>query len=412
MSAPAVRAGQDPPEVVADARPHGLTFSARSDEEADRQAHHAGRGSHRGGLAASGRRRGPGDRIRSRPGHATRADARRPRPRALVRADLRRRAGELRKLRRPGRDNANGSPLASASPPATAYGPTQFHTAYGLPTTASGTPTSRSSTPTTTRTSPAISPPTTRLRPREPRALPGASPWFRKVNESGGRAPRRRTRAGRWRSRSTSRRPRDLPELQRHPRRGQLELVLRPRAAENEAVALDATVISNSWGGGEFSGETHTQPLLQPPGRRRSSSPPATAATGSTSRRLAGCDRGRRNVPEPRGELELRERDRLVRRRLRLLAIEPKPSWQQTPAVPSGRSPTSRPTPTRTPGPRSTTPTRLRPAAGSRWAARACRRRSSGRLHAGRGAGRELRLDALSQSGCAARRHVRKRRRL
>ena len=37
--------------------------------------------------------------------------------------------------------DANGDPLASSSPPATAYGPAQFHGAYNLPTTSAAAPT-------------------------------------------------------------------------------------------------------------------------------------------------------------------------------------------------------------------------------------------------------------------------------
>lgn len=162
--------------------------------------------------------------------------------------------------------NANGTPLASTSPPATAYGPTQFHTAYGLPTTAS----TSSGTPTIAIVDAYDDPDIAgdlstydaQYGLANPSTYPGSSPWFRKVNESGGTSLPAANSG--WSLEISL----DVETAHEICQNCNILLVEANSssfadlgAAENEAVALGATVISNSWGGGESSAETQYDSL-------------------------------------------------------------------------------------------------------------------------------------------------------
>ena len=153
--------------------------------------------------------------------------------------------------------DASGTPLASSSPPAGAYGPVQFHTAYSLPTASA-----------------AAAPPTIAIvdayDDQNAEAdlgtfssfygLPActtANGCFRKVNQSGGTsypAPN----SG-WALEISL----DIETAHEICENCSILLVEASSsslanlgAAENEAAKLGANAISNSWGGGESSAET------------------------------------------------------------------------------------------------------------------------------------------------------------
>ena len=162
--------------------------------------------------------------------------------------------------------NAAGTPLASGSPPASAYGPTQFHTAYGLPTTAS----TSSGTPTIAivdayddpNIAGDLSVYDAQYGLANPSTYPGTSPWFRKVNEFGGTSLPAANSG--WSLEISL----DVETAHEICQNCNILLVEASSssfadlgAAENEAVALGAGVISNSWAGGEFSSETQYDSL-------------------------------------------------------------------------------------------------------------------------------------------------------
>ncbi len=276
--------------------------------------------------------------------------------------------------------SSSGTPLAGTTPPAAALGPVAVPLGVQPSDHRAGRARrSRSSTPTTIRTSR----PT--WRQRQYYGLPAVHHGQRLLpqGERNGRHHlpadgRRLVARDRPRRRDGTR---DLPELQDPARRGpDARQTPDLGAAENEAVALGANVISNSWLSRRvLERDRGRDGVLPPPGRR--------------DHRVDGRQRLRRRVPggvalrhgrrrhDPHAQLERRvpQRVRLERHRLRLFEVASRsPPGRPTPAARGEPTPTCRPTPIRTPAPRSSTRFRTadRPA-GSRSAARASRRRSS-----------------------------------
>jgi hypothetical protein len=149
----------------------------------------------------------------------------------------------------------DGVPLASASPPASALGPADFHTAYSLPTTAlSGTP--------TIAIVDAFDDPNVEADLAvydQQYGLPActtANGCFRKVDQNGGTSFSPNTS---WHLEIAL----DVETAHEICQNCKILLVEANSnmftdldAAENEAAALGANVISNSYGGGEYSLET------------------------------------------------------------------------------------------------------------------------------------------------------------
>lgn len=157
--------------------------------------------------------------------------------------------------------HADGSPLASGSPPAGSYGPTQFHNGYLLPTTAPTSPSVPTIAIVDAYDDPNIASDLAAYDSQyglaDLSAYPGSSPWFRKVNQSGGTSYPA-VNSG-WSLEISL----DVETAHEICQNCNILLVEASSssyanlgAAENEAVNLGATVVSNSWGGGEFSGET------------------------------------------------------------------------------------------------------------------------------------------------------------
>lgn len=151
--------------------------------------------------------------------------------------------------------DANGNPLASSSPPAGSYGPAQFHTGYGLPTSAS---TAQTIAIVDAYNDPNIEsdlgvydsqyglPPCTT-----------ANGCFLKVDQNGGTSYPR-TNSG-WSLEIAL----DVETAHQICQNCKIVLVEASSnslanlgAAENEAAKLGANVISNSYGGSEYSSET------------------------------------------------------------------------------------------------------------------------------------------------------------
>jgi subtilase family serine protease len=154
--------------------------------------------------------------------------------------------------------DASGAPLASATPPPTAYGPAQFHGAYNLPTT--------TATPTTIAIVDAFDDPKAESDLGTYDAAFGlpacttANGCFRKVSQTGSRfLPR--SDSG-WALEISL----DVQIAHAICQNCKILLVeasspsiVNLGLAENEAVRLGATVISNSYGGGEYSNETNDE---------------------------------------------------------------------------------------------------------------------------------------------------------
>ncbi len=152
--------------------------------------------------------------------------------------------------------NSAGTPLVtSTAPPPGAYGPVQFHTAYSLPTTA---PTAQTIGIVDAYNDPNIE---ADLASYDAQyglaACTTANGCFRKVNQTGG-TTYPATDAG-WSLEIAL----DVETAREICQNCTILLVEANSssladlgAAENEAVALGANVISNSWGAGEYSGET------------------------------------------------------------------------------------------------------------------------------------------------------------
>ncbi|HUJ91221.1 MAG TPA: S53 family peptidase, partial [Gaiellaceae bacterium] len=153
--------------------------------------------------------------------------------------------------------DANGDPLASSSPPATAYGPAQFHGAYNLPTTSSA------STAPTIAIVDAYDDPNAEAdlgvydtQYKLP-ACTTANGCFRKVSQTG------TTRYPRSNSGWALEISLDIETAHQICQNCKILLVEASSssmsnlgASVNEAVKLGATVVSNSYGGGESSADT------------------------------------------------------------------------------------------------------------------------------------------------------------
>ena len=154
--------------------------------------------------------------------------------------------------------DANGNPSASSTPPAGAYGPAQLHRGYSLPTTA---PNAQTIAIVDAYNDPnAESDLATFDSYYGLPACTTANGCFRKVNQSGGTSYPQ-SNSG-WALEIAL----DVEAAHAICQNCKILLVEASSnsftnlgAAENEAVRLGATVISNSWGGSEFSGETQTE---------------------------------------------------------------------------------------------------------------------------------------------------------
>ena len=152
--------------------------------------------------------------------------------------------------------NSNGTPLASsAAPPPTAYGPAQFHTAYNLPTTASS--------PQTIAIVDAYDDPNIEADLGTFSSSYGLSPCttangcFKRVNQTGGTSYP--VANANWALEISL----DVETAHAMCQNCKILLVEATSSslanlgvAENEAVALGASVVSNSWGASEYSTET------------------------------------------------------------------------------------------------------------------------------------------------------------
>jgi subtilase family serine protease len=156
--------------------------------------------------------------------------------------------------------DARGNPRATAAP--TGYGPTQFHTAYSLPTTASSLrtiaivdayndPTIRSDLTTYSQTAGIADLPTCSTPSSQ-------TACFAKVTQSGSTSPLPKANSG-WALEIAL----DVETAHATCQNCKLLLVEANSnsfadlgAAEDRAAALGANVISNSYGGSEFSSET------------------------------------------------------------------------------------------------------------------------------------------------------------
>jgi subtilase family serine protease len=151
--------------------------------------------------------------------------------------------------------DASGTPLAGTTPPAGAYGPAQFHAGYSLPTNAS---TSQTIAIVDAYDDPNIASDLAVYSTYY--GLPSCTTTngcFRKVNQSGGTSYPSANSG--WALEISL----DVEVAHAICQNCKIVLVEASSnsfanlgAAENEAAALGANVISNSWGGGEFSSET------------------------------------------------------------------------------------------------------------------------------------------------------------
>jgi hypothetical protein len=151
--------------------------------------------------------------------------------------------------------NSGGSPLAASAPAPGSYGPAQFHTAYALPTTA---PSSQTIAIVDAYDDPNIEADLATYSSFY--GLPActtANGCFRKVNQTGGTAYP--SSNGNWSLEIAL----DVETAHEICQNCKILLVEASTAslanlgaAENEAVALGANVISNSWGASEYSTET------------------------------------------------------------------------------------------------------------------------------------------------------------
>jgi subtilase family serine protease len=146
--------------------------------------------------------------------------------------------------------DAQGNPLASSSPPAGAYGPTEFHAAYGLP---SG-PSTQTVAIVDAYDDPNIA---SDLATYDSQFRLSCNSCFRKVNQTGG------TRYPRFNAGWALEISLDVETVHEICQTCKILLVEANSssmadlgAAENEAADLGANVISNSYGGSEYSGET------------------------------------------------------------------------------------------------------------------------------------------------------------
>ena len=235
---------------------------------------------------------GSGGRVSLRCAHAPsrrRADRAAPHPRRPRRGEaqqarLRRRSGRLGALPRARRDRRQGRSRGHRCPERLRPGRPAGRLRAARAPPAAPARRSRSSTPTTTRTPrPTLA---TTARRTACRRAPRPTAASEGQPERRARALPARTAAGRWRSRSTSTWPRRSARTARScSSRRARNAFANLGAAVNTAARLGRDVISNSYGGTEFSGEasaTYDSHSTTPASRSRS--PRATAATASSSR--------------------------------------------------------------------------------------------------------------------------------
>ena len=268
--------------------------------------------------------------------------------------------------------NAAGSPLAASAPPASALGPAQFAGAYSLPTSA---PSSATIAIVDAYDNPNIESDLAAFDSYY--GLPActtANGCFRKVNQVGGTSYPAKNSG--WGLEIAL----DVEAAHEICQSCKILLVeaISPSysnlgAGVNEAVALGASVVSNSWGGAESSTESSLDMYFNHPGvvitasagdsgygAQYPAASPYVVAVGGTTLSLNADNSYKSERPgavrDPGAPRTRRSRPR-----------------RQATAAPGARSPTSRPTPTRTAALRSTT--RTATPAGSRSAARRSPRR-------------------------------------
>jgi subtilase family serine protease len=157
--------------------------------------------------------------------------------------------------------NSSGTPKSSSGP--VGYGPNQFHGAYNLPTTSS---VSQTVAIVDAYDDPAIASDLNKYDTTEGVSACGSG-CFTKYNQNGSSSgPFPSANAG-WDLEIAL----DVETAHQTCQNCKIILVeansasiANLNAAENEAVALGATEISNSWGGGEYSGETTDQTFNHP----------------------------------------------------------------------------------------------------------------------------------------------------
>jgi hypothetical protein len=198
--------------------------------------------------------------------------------------------------------NSSGVPLAGGAAPTGAYGPAQFHGAYNLPAGGSTKTIAIVDAYDDPNAAADLAAYDTAYGLPQLNTYSGTStpsPWFRKVNQSGGTTPPAGNSG--WALEIAL----DIETAHEICQSCNILLVEASSnsfsdlgTAENEAAALGANVISNSWGGGEFSSETLYDSYFNHPG---SSSPPRRATTGTASsipraRSTSSASAGRRST--------------------------------------------------------------------------------------------------------------------
>jgi subtilase family serine protease len=163
--------------------------------------------------------------------------------------------------------NSSGVPLAAGAPPAGAYGPAQFHGAYNLPTGGSSKTIAIVDAYDDPNVVADLAAYDATYGLSDLKAYGSGSPWFRKVNQNGGTTPPAADSG--WGLEIAL----DVETAHEICQSCNVLLVEASSnsffdlgAAENEAAALGADVISNSWGGNEFLGETAYDSYFNHPG--------------------------------------------------------------------------------------------------------------------------------------------------
>jgi hypothetical protein len=163
--------------------------------------------------------------------------------------------------------NSSGDPLAAGTPPTGAYGPAQFHGAYNLPTGGSTKTIAIVDAYDDPNAATDLAAYDAAYGLADLKAYGSGTPWFRKVNQNGGTSyPTGDTG---WGLEIAL----DVETAHEICQTCNILLVEASSnyfndlgAAENEAAALGADVISNSWGGNEFSTETAYDSYFNHPG--------------------------------------------------------------------------------------------------------------------------------------------------
>jgi subtilase family serine protease len=163
--------------------------------------------------------------------------------------------------------NSSGVPLAGGAPPSSVYGPAQFHGAYNLPTGGSTKTIAIVDAYDDPNAAADLAAYDAAYGLSDLNAYGSGTPWFRKVNQTGGTSyPSGDTG---WGLEIAL----DVETAHEICQSCNILLVEASSnyfsdlgAAENEAVALGANVVSNSWGGNEFSTETSYDSYFNHPG--------------------------------------------------------------------------------------------------------------------------------------------------